>query len=74
MLLCRATEPCLELLLSCGANAKQNLGLRKSRLVVSECYCDEGPTLKRMRPRAQGRGYKIRKRTSHITIKLKEVA
>jgi len=39
---------------------------------VSECYCDEGPTLKRFRCRAQGRAYKIKKRTSHITIKVAE--
>lgn len=58
--------------MSAAANAKHNMGMRKSKLIVSECYCDEGPTLKRFRPRAQGRAYKIRKRTSHIVIKVSE--
>jgi large subunit ribosomal protein L22 len=70
--LCRACEPILKVLLSAGANAKHNLGMRKSKLFVSECACDEGPTLKRMRCRAQGKGYQIKKRTSHITIKVAE--
>lgn len=60
------------MLLSAGANAKHNLGMRKSKLYVSECFCDEGPTMKRFQPRAQGRAYRIRKRTSHITIKVAE--
>eukprot|EP00892_Ulva_mutabilis_P003209 jgi/Ulvmu1/1288/UM011_0012.1 len=68
----RATEPILKVLLSAGANAKENLGMRKSSLYVSECYCDEGPTMKRFRPRAQGRAFRIMKRTSHITIKVAE--
>jgi len=69
---CRAAEPILKVLLSAGANAKHNLGMRKSKLYVSECYCDEGPTMKRFRPRAQGRAFRIMKRTSHITIKVTE--
>ena len=48
-------EPVLKLLLSAAANAKQNLGLRKAKLVVSECFADAGPVLKRAQPRAQVR-------------------
>lgn len=51
--LLQACEPVLKALLSAAANAKQNLGLRKAKLVVSECYANEGPVLKRFRPRAQ---------------------
>jgi hypothetical protein len=51
----QACEPVLKTLLSAAANAKQNLGMRKAKLVVSECYANEGPVLKRARPRAQVR-------------------
>lgn len=64
----------LKTLLSAAANAKQNLGLRKAKLVVSECYADEGPVLKRAQPRAQGRAYPILKPMVHITVKVKETA
>jgi large subunit ribosomal protein L22 len=50
------------------ANAEHNHQLDTSELVVTEAFVDEGPTLKRFRPRAQGRAYRIRKRTSHITV------
>ncbi len=50
------------------ANAEHNFALDADELVVSEAYADEGPTLKRWRPRARGRATRIRKRTSHITI------
>ena len=50
------------------ANAEHNFALDAEELVVAEAYADEGPTLKRWRPRARGRATKIRKRTSHITI------
>lgn len=50
------------------ANATHNEQLARDGLVVSEAYVDEGPTAKRFRPRAQGRAYRIRKRTSHITV------
>jgi large subunit ribosomal protein L22 len=52
------------------ANAENNLSLDRDTLWVSSAYVDEGPTLKRFRPRAQGRAYRIRKRTSHITIEV----
>jgi large subunit ribosomal protein L22 len=50
------------------ANAEHNFALDADELYVAEAYADEGPTLKRWRPRARGRATKIRKRTSHITI------
>lgn len=68
----RACDPVLKCLVSAAANAKQNLGMRKAKLVVSECYADEGPVLKRFQPRAQGRAYAIHKYLCHITIKVKE--
>eukprot|EP00210_Caulerpa_lentillifera_P002041 g1956.t1 len=68
----RATEPILQTLLSAAANAKHNLGMRKTRLYVSECFVDEAPVFKRFRCRAKGRGARILKRNSHITIKVKE--
>ena len=53
---------------SAAANAQNNDGLDPSTLVVAAIYADEGPTAKRIRPRAQGRAFRIRKRTSHITM------
>jgi large subunit ribosomal protein L22 len=64
-----ASEQVYKVVASAMANAEHNARLRdKDRLVVSEAYVDEGPTMKRFRPRAQGRAYRIRKRTSHITV------
>jgi large subunit ribosomal protein L22 len=63
-----ASEPVGKVLDSAIANAEHNNSLDRRTLVVSEAYVDEGPTLKRFRPRAQGRAYRIRKRTSHITV------
>jgi large subunit ribosomal protein L22 len=63
-----ASEPVLKLLNSALANASNNHQMDPRDLVVVEAYVDEGPTAKRIRPRAQGRAYRIRKRTSHITI------
>jgi large subunit ribosomal protein L22 len=70
-----ASEPVYKVLESAIANARYAAGLRSERvdvedLVVSAAYVDEGPTMKRFRPRAQGRAYRIRKRTSHITIEV----
>lgn len=53
---------------SAAANAQNNNGLDPATLVVATVYADEGPTAKRIRPRAQGRAFRIRKRTSHITV------
>ena len=63
-----ASEPVAKVIASAAANAQNNDGLDPSTLVVATVYADEGPTAKRIRPRAQGRAYRIRKRTSHITV------
>ncbi|WKD59841.1 50S ribosomal protein L22 [Corynebacterium caspium] len=53
---------------SAAANAENNLGLDRRTLIVKEAFADEGPTMRRFQPRAQGRAFPIRKRTSHITV------
>ena len=63
-----ASEPVYKVLSSAIANAEHNNKLDADTLWVSRAWVDEGPTLKRFRPRAQGRAYRIRKRTSHITV------
>lgn len=67
-----ASELLYKLLKSAESNAVNNNGLDRDNLYIAEAYADQGPTLKRVMPRAQGRAYRIRKRTSHITIVLKE--
>lgn len=69
-----ASEPVAKLLASAVANAENNQGLDPETLIVDRVYVNEGPTLKRFQPRAQGRAFRIRKRTSHITIELVSVA
>ena len=64
----RASDPVSKCLESAVANASHNLALDADELFVVEAFADEGPTLKRFRPRARGRATRIRKRTSHITI------
>jgi len=64
----RAADPIRKCLDSAVANAEHNLALDADELVVAVAFADEGPTLKRWRPRARGRATRIRKRTSHITI------
>lgn len=61
-----------KLLKSAIANAENNKGMNPDNLYVAECYANKGPTMKRIRPRAQGRAYRIEKRMSHITIVLDE--
>ena len=68
-----ASEPVAKVLASAIANAQNNLGLDPRTLVVSEAYANEGPTMTRIQPRAQGRAYRIRKRTSHITVVVESV-
>lgn len=63
-----ASEPVAKVIASAAANAQNNEGLDPSTLVVATIHADEGPTAKRIRPRAQGRAFRIRKRTSHITV------
>jgi len=63
-----ASDPVGKVLASAIANAEHTGQASASSLVVSRAWVDEGPTLKRFRPRAQGRGYRINKKTSHITV------
>jgi len=63
-----ASEPVGKVLASAVANAANNHGMDTKDLTISEAFVDEGPTMKRIRPRAQGRAFKIRKRSSHITV------
>ncbi|HEY1967145.1 MAG TPA: 50S ribosomal protein L22 [Pseudonocardia sp.] len=65
-----ASEPVYKVVASAIANAEHNLQLDRDTLVIATAYVDEGKTLPRIRPRAQGRAYRIRKRTSHITVEL----
>ena len=68
-----ASEPVAKVLASAIANAENNFNLDPETLVVSRAFVDEGPTLKRFQPRAQGRAFRIRKRTSHITIEVESI-
>jgi len=68
-----ASEPVAKLLASAVANAENNQGIDPTTLIVDTAYVNEGPTLKRFQPRAQGRAFRIRKRTCHITIELVSV-
>ncbi len=61
-----------KLLKSAIANAENNNGMKAENLFIEECYANKGPTMKRVKPRAQGRAYRIEKRMSHITIVLNE--
>ncbi|MDX2272517.1 MAG: 50S ribosomal protein L22 [Cyanobacteriota bacterium] len=69
-----ACDPIRKVLRSAVANAEHNNGLDPRDLVVSQAFADQGPTLKRFRARAQGRGYPIKKRTCHITVAVKPIA
>jgi large subunit ribosomal protein L22 len=60
--------PIIKVLRSATANARNNLGFDETQLTVKSAFADKGPTMKRFRPRAQGRAYRIMKATSHITI------
>lgn len=67
-----ASEILIKLLNSAVANAENNFGMSAENLVVAEAYANAGPTLKRIQPRAQGRAFRIMKRTSHITIVVRD--
>ena len=67
-----ASEVLRKLLRSAAANAENNNGMDPAGLYVEECYANRGPIMKRIQPRAQGRAYRIEKRTSHITVVLNE--
>lgn len=64
----KSSEPILKLLMSAAANAEHNYGLKKEDLYISKILVDQGPSLKRFRPRAHGSAFPIFKRTSHVTI------
>ncbi len=67
-----AAEPLLKLVNSAAANAENNHQMDTSSLYVLDAYANPGPIIKRMMPRAQGRAYRINKRTSHITVVVSE--
>jgi large subunit ribosomal protein L22 len=67
-----AAEIVEKVLNSAVANAERNLHLKSEELIVGSTFVDEGPTLKRIRPRAMGRAFRINKRTSHITVIVKQ--
>lgn len=67
-----ASSVIYKLLQSAVANAENNNGLKRDNLYIAECFANKGPTMKRIHPRAQGRAYRIEKRTSHITVVLDE--
>jgi large subunit ribosomal protein L22 len=67
-----AAEVVGKVLASAVANAQHNLKIGPETLVVSEAFVNEGPTIKRIRPRAMGRAFRIRKRSSHITVTVKQ--
>lgn len=67
-----ASEMIEKLLKSAIANAENNHGMKSNKLYVAEIYANQGPTLRRIRPAAKGSAVRIRKRTSHVTIVLKE--
>ena len=69
-----ASEPLLKLMNSAAANAENNPGMDPEKLYVAEVFATPGPILKRIMPRAQGRAYRINKRTSHVTISVAEKA
>ena len=67
-----ASSVIYKLLSSAVANAENNKGMNRSNLYVAECYASNGPIMKRIQPRAQGRAYRINKRMSHLTVVLDE--
>ena len=67
-----ACEPLIKLLKSAIANAENNHDMDPENLYIAECTVGQGPTLKRIRPRAQGRAFRINKKTSHISLVLRE--
>ncbi len=69
-----ACEPLEKLLKSAMANAENNHNMDKSRLYVSECFVSPGPIMKRIRPKDHGKAFRVLKRSSHVTLALKERA
>ena len=69
-----ASEPLMKLLKSAAANAENNMNMDPEKLVVTQVFATPGPILKRIQPRAQGRAFRINKRTSHVTLAVAEKA
>ncbi len=63
-----ACSPIIKVLRSATANGRNNFGYDETKLIVKSAFADKGPTMKRFRPRAQGRAFRIQKHTTHITI------
>nr|YP_010142109.1 ribosomal protein L22 [Muntingia calabura]QQK92354.1 ribosomal protein L22 [Muntingia calabura] len=70
----RACYPIFKLIYSAAANASHNMGFDKTSLVISKALVNEGPTVKKLKPRARGRSYPIRRPTCHITIVLRDIS
>ena len=70
----RACSPIWQVLNSAAANAQNNFGFKKQNLTIKTIFADQGPALRRQRPRAKGRSYPIRKPTCHITVILKKTS
>ncbi len=68
----RAAKPIAKVVKSAAANAEHNYHMNPDRLYISSCWVDQGPTLKRYHPRQRGQAFPILKRTSHITVVVKE--
>jgi large subunit ribosomal protein L22 len=68
-----ASEPIWQVVYSAAANAKHNYGFNKKKLIIETIFANEGPKLKRIRPRAKGKVYRILKPTCHITVIMREV-
>lgn len=68
----RASEPIAKVIKSAAANAEHNFNLNKENLVIAQAFVDQGPTMKRFHPRQRGQAFPILKRTSHITVTVKE--
>ncbi|HEY8346863.1 MAG TPA: 50S ribosomal protein L22 [Symbiobacteriaceae bacterium] len=68
----RASVPVAKVIKSAAANAEHNFNLNRDALIISQAYVDQGPTLKRYHPRQRGQAFPILKRTSHITVLVKE--
>ena len=70
----RACYPIFKLVYSAAANASHNMGFNEADLIISKAEVNEGPTMKRLKPRARGRSYPIKRPTCHITIVLKDIS
>ena len=70
----RSTDPITKVLRSAVANAEHNLGMDPSTLIISSAWANNGPVMKRYRPRAQGRAFSIKKQSCHITISVESAS